>query len=844
MRTWFDDAAYAVRRLRQQPGFSLVAIATLVLGLGANTAIFTLIHAVSQVPLPVPRPAELYRLGNTFDCCVNTGLQRDYSLFSHSAFRHLQTALPDFDDLAAFQAVTAVTPMRPPSGGPPVAERAEYVSANYFRMLEVTPAAGRLLRPDDDRPGAPPVMVMSHRTWVERFGADPDVIGRPFLIGGVGVTLVGVAERGFFGETLRANPAGVWLPLGQEPTLRGTTSLLDRPDTDWLYLIGRVPSDPDPAALGARATGALQAWLSGQSFLSDEQRGQIPEQRIVVTSAAGGIQTLGERFNDSLVVLFAMSGLVLLIAAANLANLLLARADRLQAAIRAALGARVGRQVRQSLLEGLVLAVVGCAGAVLVSMLATRTVVGLAFPPTAAVPVDLTPSLPILGFSVALAIATGVAFAAAPAWAAARVHPIEALRGAAREGAERSFVPRGSLVVVQVALSLVLLAGAGLLGRNLHRLEHQPMGFQSADRLVVDVDMPRALAGDGARQQAVYAAMRQRLGQLPGVRGVTYALYSPMGGNNWSSGMSIAGGETRDDDQQSPSWNRVGPDYFETLGTRVLRGRGILDSDTPDAEHVAVVNAAFARQYFTDGQAIGATLGIGDASHAADFRIVGVVEDVKYSGPARPVRPMVFFPVLQLATYDDPTAVQVQARSTLVGAIVLWLAPGTANQALEPEIRRALGAAHPDLAVTAVRPLEDQVAGNFRTSRLMATLARAYGALALALAALGLYGVTAYGVSRRTTEFGVRAALGADSRRIVLHVLGTTAVQALIGLALGLPLAVMAGRALASQLFEVDVLDPVILGVSAAVLLATAALASALPAYRASRVDPTVALRT
>ena len=839
MRPLWDDVRFAMRRLRQQPGFAAIAIATLALGLGANTAIFTLVHAVMLRPLPVPRPAELHRLGNNLNCCVNSGLQGDFSLFSSPLADHLRSEVPGFTAIAAFQANTTATGIRP-EGGPAVSAPAAYVSANYFRLFGVTPFAGRLLEPGDDAPGAAPVMVLSHRAWVEQFGADRSLLGRTFYINGVGVTLAGVAAPAFFGETVRVNPVGAWLPLGQERVIRGSAAALTtRADQHWLYLIGRLAPDADPAVIGDRATHLIRSWLTAQTFLSERERAQIAAQRIVVTPAAGGVQIMRGNFGQSLTLLFAMSGLVLLIAAANLANLLLARADRAQAAVRAALGASSGRLARQALAEGLLLALAGGAGALIVSMAATRAILALAFPPGTVLPVDLVPSRSIVAFSIGLAIATGVVFAAAPAWAMGRTNPIDALRGLAREGADVAFMPRRSLVIVQVTLSLVLLMGAGLLTSSLSRLENQPMGFEADDRLVVKIDPP-PLSGEPNRLASVYAAMQDSLERVPGVRRATYSLYSPMEGNNWSNTVAISG-RPNPENRDSSSWNRVGPGYFETIGTRVVRGRGITEADTPSSARVAVVNLAFVRAFLADRDPIGVGVGLGDASRSQDYTIIGVVEDVKYSNASRPPLPMMFFPVMQMVEYPGAGMRQAQARSTLARAVVLHLSPGT--RAIEPEIRRALAAAHPDITVTRVIPMTAQISGNFRNSRLLATLAAAYGVLALALASLGLYGVTSYGVSRRLHEIGVRMALGADRRRIVWGVLRGALGQTAAGLVVGVPLALAAGGMLTAQLFGVSGRDPFVLGVASAVLLVTAGLAAVVPARRAASVDPTRALR-
>lgn len=841
MREYRDDLKHAVRRLSKQPGFVLVVVLTLALGLGANTTIFTLIHAVMLKPLPVPSPSELHRLGDGNNCCVNTGLQRDFSLFSYPLYEQFKDQLTEFDDLAAFQANVVNTGVRAADGGVPLSLAAAYVSDNYFSMFRVRPAAGRLLAPGDDRAGAPPVLVMSYRAWTEQFGGDPGVVGRTFYVNGTPMTLVGVAAREFFGDTVRPNPAAIWLPLGQEPLVRGASSLLARPASHWLYAMGRLPRGTDTTPTNARATQALQAWLTAQTFLSERERAAIPEQRVTVSNAATGVQVLRAAFGQSLTMLFAMSGLVLLIAAANLANLLLARADRGQAAIRAALGASAPRLMRQSMMEGVVLALAGAAAAMLVTMFATRAILATQFGGGVPSAMSVTPSAPILLFALALALITAVTFSAAPAWAMARTNPVDALRGAGRDGRDVAFMPRRSLVIIQVALSLMLLAGAGLLTKSLNRLEAQPLGFEVDDRLVVSVDPPQ-LASDPDRLDAMYSALRERLSALPGIRGVSYSLYAPMSSDNWSSPIALADRAIDPENRDSSSWNRVGPAFFETTGTEILRGRSITAADTRTSPGVAVVNAAFVRRFFPASEPIGARLGIGGAENAGDFEIVGVAQDVKFAGADRPVRPMIFLPASQLSQSGTPEQRQVAARSTLARAILLHVAPGT--PALEPAVRRTLASVHPDLTVTRIVSMSDQVSGNFRVNRMLAGLTSAYGLLALALAALGLYGVTSYGVSRRTTEIGVRMALGATRARIVREVVLGAVTQTAVGLAVGVPLALAAAGWLTASLFDVDARDPAVLGAAMATLMATAILAALWPARRAAGVEPTRALRS
>jgi predicted permease len=835
-----SDLRLAVRRFIQRPGFAVVAVLTLALGLGANTAIFRLVHAAMLQTLPVARPDELVRLGDDDSCCVNRGLQKSYSLFSYAAYVNLRDHTPDLASLAAFQARVQSVGIRRVGAAGTESVPGAYVSANYFTTFGVRPAAGRLLEPDDDRLGADPVFVMSHRAWVSRFGGDPSLVGAAFLVAGQPMTLAGVAEETFFGDTIRPDPAVVWIPLGQEPYLRGAASILNQPETDWLYAIGRLAPGATRARVEARLTDEHRRWLAAQSFLTEEDRTQIGDVRVHVVSARGGVALLRYTYSRPLALLFAMSGLVLLIASANLANLLLARTDRQRIAVQAALGASSGRLIRQSLTEGLLLSIAGAVGGLLVASFAAQTILALALPSAGYVPVEAGLGTSVLAFAFVLAVATGALFSSLPAWAMARANPSGALHAAGRSGEHHSFVPRRALVILQVALSLVLLACAGLLAESLRRLELQPLGFETDGRIVVHI-IAAPPAAEPDRLAAYYARMRSSLLEIPGVLDATYSLYSPMDGNNWSSPIRIEGRAAPAEGDFS-SWNRVGPRYFETTGTRVVRGRTITERDTANAARVAAVNEAFVRRFFPDSDPLGRRLGIGgDPSHAGDFEIVGITEDVKYAGAERPTRPMIFLPMLQVAPYEDVTERNVQLRSTVAGTVVLHSSESAA--ALEPAVRRALAAVDPDLAVARFLSIASQVDRNFQLNRLMARLTSAYAFLALTVAAVGLYGVTAYAVVHRTREIGVRMALGAGPPRVLRDILGSALGQTGVGLLLGLPAAFLATRALSSLLYGVDPRNPIAFGLSALVLLVSAALAAVVPARRAAAIEPTRALR-
>ncbi|HEX6322424.1 MAG TPA: ADOP family duplicated permease [Vicinamibacterales bacterium] len=839
MPTFTRDFRLAARRLGRQPGFAAVAIATLALGLGVNIAIFTIARALTAQELPVREPSALYRLGDDDNCCVNSGLQDTYSLFSTALYEHLRGASAEFQSLAGFQANVTNIGVRRAGASITESVPSQFVSGNYFQTLGVSPHLGRLLEPADDAPGAPLVFVMSHRTWTATFAADPSVVGASFLVAGKPMTLVGVADARFFGETVRPNPAGMWTALGQDHFIRGPGAMANRPESDWLYIIGRLAPGALPEQAEARVTAALQQWLGAQAFVSDEDRQTLGRRRIIVVPAAGGVRTLSQAFEGPVRVLLGMSALVLLIAAANLANLLLARADRGQAAVRVALGAPPGRLVRQSLAEGVLLAAAGGMAALLVAHAATRAIVALAFPNVDFLPIDLAPDAGVLAFAIGLALVTGIVFSSAPALAMSRTDPIDVLRGTGRGGSARGFMPRRTLVVVQVALSMVLLTGAGLLTESLRRLENQTLGFDPDNRVVVHLNPP-ALAEPPAKTGELYARILDNVGRIPGVAGATYALYSPMEGNNWSSGISIAGYTPPDGRSPNASWNRVGPRYFETTGTRILRGRAFEERDLRPESRVTIVNETLARRFFPDG-ALGRRLGIGGPAHASDLEIVGIVEDVKYTAATQPARPMIFLPGMQSVPYESTASESVQARSRLARTLILEMR-GSAP-ALQPQVREALAAAHPDFSITRLVALDTQIGGNFRMQRMLARLTTAYGILALALAVLGIYGVTAFGVARRTREIGVRIALGASRARVIRPIVGGAIAQAAAGIVIGGAAAWFAASLVGSFLYDIGARDPFVMSAALAVLIVSAAAAAAVPAWRASGIEAAQALR-
>jgi len=839
-----DDVRYAFRQFVNAPGFAITATLTLALGIGATTAIFTLVHAVLLNSLPVAKPSELYNIGDTGNCCVNGGLQDSWSLFSYDKYLMFRDNTPGFEELAAFQAGSSLVGIRRVGTNQPAeSQRSELVSGNYFRMFGIGAFAGRVLKPEDDVKGADPVAVMSHRAWQQKYGADPSVLGSTFNINGRPFTVVGIAPAGFFGDRLQSPPA-FWIPLSDEPLLNGANTYLDIPETDWLDITGRIKPGADPKALEAKMQVELQQWLwSPKSHMDAGARALIPKQVIRFSPGGAGIQAMREEYENGLRLLMAVSAFVLIIACANVANLMLVRAAsrKQQTAVRAALGASRTRQIAMALTESSVLAVLGGILGVALAFAGTKLILHLAFGQIN-VAISATPSLPVLGFTFAVTLLTGILFGVAPAWSTATADPADALHGANRSTAGSGTWAQKALVIAQAALSLVLLCAAGLLTQSLRNMQNQQFGFETQGRYILHVS-PQMAGYKSSQLPALYRQIRETLGQIPGVEKVAFAMYSPMEGYNWQESLYFEGKAPPPpgSGENSTSWVRVSDGYFDAIGTKVLEGRAINDTDTESTRNVAVVNKAFEKKFLSEG-AIGHHFGYFGPQYASSFEIVGITEDTHYGDPALPSRPMFFLSSVQSMHYDDNRFNTIESSSHYLSAVVLKTrgdVPG-----IEPQVRRALGQINPDLAIIDFRTFADQVKSNFDQQNMIAKLTSLFGLLALALASVGLYGVTAYSVERRTNEIGIRMALGADRANVFALVLRGAFLQVGIGLAIGIPLVVLGGRAIATQLFRVKPYDPNILFLTTAVLATATFVAALVPARWASSLEPMHALRT
>jgi putative ABC transport system permease protein len=851
------DLREAARQLRKAPGVTATAVITLTLGIGATSAIFTLVHQVMLKSLPVTNPDELWRIGDKVRCCnwggYTQGDDGDFSLFSWEAYKNFRANTPEFADLAALQAGNAPLGVRRAGSAAQAATRnAEYVSGNFFRTLGVRPWIGRMMTDADDVEGAPSVAVMSFRIWHEKYGADSAVIGASYLINGHPFTVIGVTPPGFYGAKLSGwGMPDFWLPVTTEPLIDGETSRLKRPNSNFLDILGRVRPGVNVKPLEARLKVEFHDWLA--SHVPDMEPGEKQlwqQQTLHVIPGGAGVAQMRDQYQDGLKLLLIASACVLLVACANLANLMLARGlkDRVQISIRVALGASRARLIRKVLVESLLLAAIGGVLGIGVAYAGTRLIVYLAFQiggPNNYVPIDATPSWSVLLFTLAVAALTGVFFGLAPAWMTSRADPADMLRGAGRSiGAGRSSWVQKFLVMAQIAVSVILVSSAALLTRSLQNLEHQRFGFETEGRYIAWIN---PMLGDykPEQMQPLFRQINDSLRQIPGVRMVAPALYAPMTGDSWNTSIRVEGRpEPGAREDTGSGWTRVMPGFFKALGVKIMLGRPITEQDTAATRNVVVVNHAFVRRFFKDRNPIGQHFGSGKIKYSATYEIVGVTDDVRYMtyDYKKAVQPMMWLPEAQTVQYDDPAYMSGEIWSHYLYNIVIW-APGN-PPAMEERVRKALAGVDPSLVLYGVDPYARVVSADFQQENLIATLTALFGGLGLILAAVGLYGVLAYMVERRTSEVGVRMALGADRWRIVAMVLGGAFWPVGIGLAIGLPAAIGAGNLMAAQLFGVTPSDPLMLTYTTVLLGFAALVASVIPAWRAAGIEPMTALRT
>ncbi len=637
MNGLIHDLRYALRQLRKSPGFTLTVTITLALGIGANTAIFTLIHGILLRSLPATNPSQLYRIGDNNQCCVDGGFPEDasqtgdFSIFSYDLYQHLKQSAPEFEQLAATQAGQWDWSVR---RGSDLAKSLEgqFVSGNFFSTIGINAYAGRLFSEGDDALSAAPAVVLSYAAWQGEYAGDPSIVNSTIYIQAKPFTVIGVAPPGFFGDRITDTPPAFWMPIHTEPYIEAADAILDNPESNWLYLLGRVHEGTDVTALQSKLTVSLRQWIwSRPDLVANGGAALVPRMHVVLSPGGGGIQHLQNEAGKGLKMLMALSTLVLLIACANIANLMLARTTtrRADIALRAALGAGRRRILREILTESVVLSCIGGLVGLIVAYAGCRTILTLVFPDAKGMPISASPSLPVLGFALLVSFVTGILFGAAPAWLSLHAQPAEALRGVSRSMRDRSSLPQKALVVLQAALSVVLLTGAILMTKTLTNLENQNFGVVTENRYVVHFDPPGA-GYTVDTLPALYHEIQDRFLALPGVANASLALYSPLEGDNWSDCVIPQGHPAPQHNENCDStWDRADSHFLETIGVPILRGRSITEQDTATSPQVAIVNEAFTKKFFPNQDPIGRHFGMDRPEYSGSFEIVGVFRDFK-----------------------------------------------------------------------------------------------------------------------------------------------------------------------------------------------------------------------
>ena len=841
MITLIQDIRYALRQLRKTPGFTITVMLTLALGIGANAAIFTLVNSVLLRNLPVADPKSLVRLGNQSDCCVNSGTNDsgEYSLFATETYAQLKKNSPEFQELAAMESGFGYRPIiarRDGSGTEARSVIGEFVSGNYFRTFGLQPQAGRLLMDADDIKGAPMTAVMSYKTWQRDYAGDNSVVGATFWVNTKAVTIAGIAPSGFYGDRLTSTPPDFYLPIESMPTLSNAQYVHD-PEISWLYIVGRVRPGVDLGALQQKLSALLrQQFAPLKLFASQNNKPLLAKAHIVLTPAGAGIREMQEQYASHLHLLMGIAGLVLLIACANIANLLLVRGmgRRAEMSVRTALGAQRMRLVRQLMTESVLLACLGGLAGLFVAYAGTRMLLMLAFPGAQNVPISASPSPAVIGFAFGLSLVTGILFGVAPAWLAAQARPADALRSGTRTTASGATLLQRALVVLQSALSLVLLVGAGLFAQSLNKLQNTDLKLDARNRYIVHIN-PQAAGYAPTQVEALYRQMEERFHAIPGVMKVGISNYTPMEDNNWSNDMRVQG-------QPGLAYNasvvKGNAEYFDSVGTRVVMGRGIGVRDTSTAPTVAVVNQRFVKTFFKPGiNPIGSR--IGPPESPGNLEIVGVVEDTVYTSVQWKNHSMYFVPITQRSPSDkSPIEIDI---SLYAGTMVIETSRPMSD--MESLTQRTLASINPNLTVVKFQTFDQQIAGRFTEERMIARLTELFGGLALLLATIGLYGVTAYAVVRRTPEIGIRMALGANRIGVIQMIMRGAVIQTALGLAIGIPVAMLCVRFVKAQLYEITSADSSVMTTAILALSLAACLAGILPARRAASIDPAQALR-
>jgi predicted permease len=825
------DLRLAFRTLFKTPFVTTIAILSLALGIGANAAIFSLFDEMLLRPLPVAEPERLVNVispGPKFGSTTCNQAGSCEAVFSYPMFRDLERANTGVR-LAAHRLFGANVAYE----GQTLNGEALLVSGTYFPLLRVRPHLGRLIGPADDQTiGAHPVAVLTHAFWSSRLGGNPDVIGKSIIVNGRPLTIIGVGPAGFGGQTLGGQPL-LFVPLTMRQAMNPLFDGFENRRNYWAYVIGRLapgmPLEQAAAALNAVYQPIVRdVEVPLQEGVPPQMVAEFRDKVLTLEEGARGQSSVHEEARMPLLMLFGTAAIVLLIACANIANLLLARgANRgMEMAVRLSLGASRRQVLSQLITESLLLAVLGGLASLVVAFWTLRGIAAL-LPPQAAQSLALDLRWSVVLFAGLLSLGTGLLFGMFPALHSTRPDLVTTIRASATNltvtRAAARF--RSALVITQIALSMTLLILAGLFLRSLVNVSRVELGLQT-ENLITFAVSPELNGYEAGRARVFFARLEEELAALPGVVGVSDAMVPVLAGNNWANDVSVEGFERVPGADANANFNEVGPGYFSTMRMPVLVGREFTSADALGGERVAIINEAFAKKFEMGRNPIGKRIGMGDDE--PDIRIVGLVKDAKYSDVKEAAPPLFFFPWRQDST---------------IGAMAFYVRATGDPAPLLRQVPRIVAQLDPNLPVESLKTMTQQVRENVFMERMISTLSAAFASLATILAAIGLYGVLAYTVARRTREIGVRMAIGASSRQLRRMVLGQVGRMLLIGGIIGIAAALALGKAASSLLFGIEGRDPLVMVSAALVLAAFAFGAGYIPALRASRVQPMAALR-
>ncbi len=850
--TLLQDIGFGLRMLAKSRTTTVVLVITLALGIGANTAVFTLINGVMLRSLPVNHPEQIFFFGaDTSGGALRggtapTGVVNLYSYHWFEQFRERNGSV--FDGLTAMASPQVdVRVSVPGSSERPRRFLGNLVDGDFFHVLGVNALLGRVLAAEDDRPDSAATVMVSYRYWTQSLGRDPQIAGKKLLINGFPFTVVGVTPPEFYGVRLN-NLNDFWFPLNQQSSLMDRPNWLKTENEFWLNVLGRLKPEAAPRATAAGLSRQLQQMISSLegSQILPERAQQIRESRVELVPGARGLSYLRARFSPRLQILEVLVLLVLMLACLNTANLLLARATAREheIAVRLAMGAGRRRLVRQLLTESILLAGMGGLAGFALAVWATKLLSTLVLGNTASLPfLSFKLDLRVLFFTFSIALVTGILFGLAPAFRGTRVDLNRVLKDEFRSGGSgfrlSRLTPAKLLVSAQMVVSLTLLMVAGLFVGSLRKLEQQDLGFVPEQVLTCRLDLVAA-GYEPARLPDLYSRLLQRVQALPGVRSAALADASMLGSSNSTSNISIEGYSPKPHENMDVQHRHVTGNYVATNGMSLLAGRDISIDDRQETPHVAVVNQAFAQRFFPGQDPIGHSFALGAPFHPPGMTIVGVVKNSKYNSLDEKTLPLAFIPLLQ-----DPFAVDPEVkkdRPYKYGNELNLRVTGDPS-ALSETLRRAIADVDNKLPVSNIRTLVERISDSSREARAIAQLSGFFAVFALLLAAIGLYGVMAYNVSRRTREIGIRMAIGAQRHAVLRMVMRESLLVVMIGVAVGIPAALGMGHFISSQLFGLSPRDPLTLAAAALLLLAASVVASFLPARRAAEIDPMVALR-